>query len=296
MTRKLNYINYLNIITYLINVIATLAIGGGDYSIDEDGETMITTPAWSSVIMWGLIYIAEGIYAYTQLKPRYRGSPIVQEGVANWFIGINLLQVFFIQSYTTDIYIFCAVSMFMVNLFLLCVNMNLEDIPPIFHPRVDFWIFRFPFHLHKGWVYVQLQVAINATISDVEVSTEALEYLTGISLAVILYEGIHQLFFKRPTFVIPAVLVYSTFALAIWLSSPSDEVDDSFSSSKISQYCMASYVIMFTILGLMGIKFVQVKRDGYELPGDDSSIMDDYSDIIPYGMEEDLLSIQSEDS
>merc|ERR1719343_928048 len=98
MTDKLNAINYLNFLCFILNIVITYGIGtagwGGAQSngeISEKYQTIIS-PNSKAFIIWSIIFLTEAIFVIIQLFPKYRSIPLVQEGVKYWFIGACLFQ------------------------------------------------------------------------------------------------------------------------------------------------------------------------------------------------------------
>lgn len=269
---SLNYLNYINPLTCIFNTWLTylLTKDGSNADISEDYQTLVTPPGWSFMI-WLLIFISQTLFIIAQLIPRYATSPLVQTGVGNWYILICIVQVLWMLSFTNEIFIFDVFFMFLLFLFLLVVNLNQNDIPVMFHPMADFWLFRFPFQIHLGWVTVALVVNINVLLVFIGIEDKAQVWFAGISLGVFLFESIHQLFIKRVNFVIPSTLAWATLGIAIELSDPKDKINTDFTDTTITTFCILSYALFVVILVLMSIKFMHVRKNGYPLPGDSNS-------------------------
>lgn len=76
---KLNGLNYLNALTYLLNVFVSYGIGvlglGGilptRWEISKEFETLVTPAEWA-YFLWAPILLFEAIFAVAQLFPHYR--------------------------------------------------------------------------------------------------------------------------------------------------------------------------------------------------------------------------------
>ena len=49
-------------------------------------QTLVTPAGWAFAI-WGPIFIWEGIFAIVQMLPRFRSNPIIQDGIAYWWVA-----------------------------------------------------------------------------------------------------------------------------------------------------------------------------------------------------------------
>ena len=132
MTEKLNAVNYLNLIAFIVNIVITYGIGtagwGGTQSNSEVSDKYqvkeylhcshspyhpslfntqlyfffiqkfkkiaqtIISPNSKAFIIWSVIFLTEAIFVIAQFLPRYRSTALVQQGVKFWFILSCLFQ------------------------------------------------------------------------------------------------------------------------------------------------------------------------------------------------------------
>jgi hypothetical protein len=89
---RLNGLNYLNVLTYLLNVFVSYGIGvwglGGilptRWEISKEYVTLVTPAHWA-YFLWAPILVFEAIFAIAQLFPYYRARPIIQQGTGFFF-------------------------------------------------------------------------------------------------------------------------------------------------------------------------------------------------------------------
>ena len=77
---RLNWLNYLNLIGYIINVFFTFLLvpvfGIPDNAELSEKYQTILTPAGYAFAIWGVIFVAEGIFAIAQMFPKFRSDPM----------------------------------------------------------------------------------------------------------------------------------------------------------------------------------------------------------------------------
>lgn len=88
--QRLNFKNIANVLAYGINIALTYGVGtAGWLGTPDNGELSdkyqtIVTPNSRAFSIWGLIFVAQAIFAVVQLLPRFRGTDMVQKGVNYW--------------------------------------------------------------------------------------------------------------------------------------------------------------------------------------------------------------------
>lgn len=122
---KLNGLNYLNVITYILNVFTSYFIGVCGLfgvlptrrDIFIEYETLVT-PADYAYYIWAPILVFEFFFATAQLFPHYRARPIIQQGTGLYFFWACILQTIWTIFFALKWFILSFVA---VCLVLLCL-------------------------------------------------------------------------------------------------------------------------------------------------------------------------------
>lgn len=209
-------LNYLNIVTLMIHLFVSCGIGiwglNGNMAthvqITQEYETLVTPAKWAYYI-WIPILFFETVFGVAQCLPAFRSRPIIQDGTGYFFFYTSLLQTAYTLSFAFHIFIasfLLAVATFLSLAWLLVRQFYSQ----IQKSRVEYWLFRFPFFLHCGWMAVM--VAVNASMlcrnETSSISTQLA--IDMVALAVQLPLATFLLWFYAATdFLIPSIIIYS---------------------------------------------------------------------------------------
>jgi hypothetical protein len=216
---KLNGLNYLNVLTYLIHVFVSYGIGvwglGGlvqtRWDIAKQYETLISPAEWA-YYLWAPILFSEAIFVIAQLFPHYRARPIIQQGTGYFFFYTCLIQIAWTLFFAFKIFVFSFVA---VVAALLCLASLLakQQLTQVRGQKslVEYWLFRFPFYLHAGWLIlcgvVQFSLLFRQMTSNIGVQLAADIVALGAMLPAATFFLTGQP--SGPDFVIPLVIVWS---------------------------------------------------------------------------------------
>ncbi|VEU36739.1 unnamed protein product [Pseudo-nitzschia multistriata] len=287
---KLNGLNYLNVITYVLNVFTSYFIGvQGLFGVMPkrrdiflEYETLVT-PADYAYYLWAPILVFEFFFATAQLFPHYRARPIIQQGTGLYFFWACIIQtvwtVFFAMRWFILSFVAVVLALLCLVFLLASQHYNCLCVPTVHRggggimtvvgflssatgvPRqrrkslLEYWLFRFPFYLHCGWLLVctvvQLSMAFRYRFTD---STGGQLAADIVALGVLLPPGTFFLTGQSsgPDFVIPLVIVWSYISIAVELHTPSETLIELYGHPAIVAVRNASYV--FT--GLIGVMLV----------------------------------------
>jgi hypothetical protein len=162
----LNGLNYLNVASYLAHLFVSYGIGvwglGGilptRWEISQEYETLITPARWA-YYLWTPILVFQAFFALAQLLRDFRARPIVQDGTGYFFFYTCLIQTAWTLFFSFRLFIpsfICVVAAF-VSLASLLVSQHCSQVRGQ-HSWVEYWLFRFPFFLHCGWMAVMVVV------------------------------------------------------------------------------------------------------------------------------------------
>jgi len=277
---KLNFLNYLNVITYVLNVFTSYFIGvlglfgkmPKRSDIFLEYETLVT-PADYAYYLWAPILVFEFFFATAQLFPKYRARPIIQQGTGLYFFWACIIQtvwtVFFAMRWFILSFVAVVLALLCLVFLLASQHYNCLCAPTIHRggggimtvvgflsaatgiPRqrrkslLEYWLFRFPFYLHCGWLLVctvvQFSMAFRYCFTH---STGAQLSADIVALGVLLPPGTFFLTGQSsgPDFVIPLVIVWAYISIAVELYNPSDTLEELYGHQAILAVRNASYV------------------------------------------------------
>lgn len=213
MSSDLTLLNYLNVLAYICNACVTYTIGA-NVEVSIKFQTLIT-PAGYAFSIWGVIFAAQLAFVIAQLLPVYRSSVLVTKGVGYNFIGACLAQAAWCPTFS--IYeITWSALLFMISIliFLMIIVKDQHGIQEREEHNatttLEFFLLKFPFALHCGWIAVASLVSINVVLVAFNVGA-TVQYIAAIlSLAlVVAASGFCVGFLSPPLFVIPSVLAWA---------------------------------------------------------------------------------------
>lgn len=253
--QKPNLINYLNIIGYIINFLCTFGVGTltilpGAIQTGEQSDKYqtIVTPAGTAFSIWGLIFIAQAIFAIAQFLPRFRYQPALQEGLKYWYFLVCIAQALWTFFFSYDLINLSLVAIVVIWACLVCAVVS-QYYCKLEKTYSEFWILRFPFMIHCGWL--SAATALNVNVVIVNVGAAASVQLTSgiISLAVLHAIAVISLWVpKYPNYVIPSVLVWANYWIGNELQDPKEKTQELFGSTIINAIKNAGFAVAVIIL------------------------------------------------
>lgn len=216
---KLNGLNILNVFSYFINVFVSYGIGvwglAGKlptrWEIMKEAKSLIVPARWAYWI-WAPILGFEAIFAIAQLFPHYRARPIIQQGTGFYFFYTCLISTTWTVAFAFKSYILSFVSVVMAlgSMGSLLASQQHSHVPGR-KSLVEYWLFRFPFFLHTGWLIissvVQFSMIFRHYSSDSGVQLAADVVALGVMLpaATFFLTGLPN----GPDFVVPIVITWA---------------------------------------------------------------------------------------
>lgn len=218
-TPSLNKINYLNVAAYAVNVFVTYLVGNGglpgsksNNELSEKYQTLVTPVGWAFSI-WGIIFLSQAVYVVVQLLAPFRAAPLVQQGVAMNYVYVCIAQSVWGFVFGYEFIEFSAVCMVTI-LYFLVRTVVMEAKAQDETSTRDFWLLKFPFSIHCGWIVAASFVNINVVVVKYKAGANV-QYFTALaSLVTILVISAYTLYKKE--FVIPTVLSWATVSSILW--------------------------------------------------------------------------------
>jgi len=256
MTEKLNAINYLNLIAFIVNIVITYGVGtAGWFGAKSNGEISdmyqtIITPNSKAFTIWSVIFLTEAIFVIVQFLPRYRSTALVQKGVRYWFILSCLFQTAWTFPFSFEIMWLALVLIILIGVSLAAILISqyyieCEEKKGFF----NYFFFQFPFEVHCGWIIAAS--ILNANILNLQMgASEAMQLAAGIvSLGLLLMITTFVLFFPTtPNFIIPLVAAWASGWISVELKNPKSSITDEFDTVIIEAMQTTSVVIWAIIL------------------------------------------------
>lgn len=280
---KLNGLNYLNVITYLVNVFVSYGIGYAGlfgvlptrWDISKHFETLVT-PAEYAYYLWAPILVFEAIFATAQLFPHYRARPIIQQGTGFFFFYTCIIQTAWTLFFAFELFIlsFVAVVAALLCLASLLASQYYCNVAVVqgrnsryyyynydssrgagggggrYKSMTEYWLFRFPFYLHCGWLImcsvVQFSILFRYYTGDVGSQLAADIVALGVMLPAATFFLTGQP--SGPDLVIPLVIIWSYISIGLELNHPSDALQDLYGPAVITAFRIASYIFAGTVV------------------------------------------------
>jgi hypothetical protein len=260
-TQPLNRKNYANVAAYILNTIFTYGVGtagmlgtptNGDLS---DKYQTIVTPNSDAFRIWIAIFMFQLLFTIVQLLPKFRATPMVQKGVSYWYCIVSAIQIGWTFSFAYEIIPLSLAFMLAlyVSLMGLLYSQYYTESDNSF---VEFWLLRFPFALHGGWITAASAVNVNVQAVASSAPADIQLALAIVCLAVLHAISVWVLFYpKRPNWTIACVLAWAFGYIYQELASPNDLIVETFTLQTINGVRYAAFAV-----GTMIIPFQLVLR------------------------------------
>lgn len=282
---KANLNNLLNILGYILSL-ATTYVGGvagwfggmPNSELSSTYQTLLTPKASFFGYIWAVIFLTEGFWALAQLLPRYRAQPLVQQGVGSIFFLAVIAQTVWTITFGFELMIPACISMFALLISLLVIVnrqwavvqaeikkkstiMSLaettveereEDLAAQ-PPRLSYWLLRFPFAIHAGWIAVATPLMLSVVLVQEGVDPVAEMWLAVISLPLLFGSCMGLLLREEdgaPVYAFTVVVAYACIGICYELHVPASSIlerhdEPTVSLMKnLSGFCGACLVIV----------------------------------------------------
>lgn len=237
-------LNILNVVAYIANIGLVMGVPAL-FHLPDNAELSakyqtIVTPGGFAFAIWGLIFTMQLIWSVLQLLPTFRANPLVLEGVSYNYILVCAVQVGWTFSFALEQMVMSMIWMLAILFFLVRIYQEqskvlMEHDQESFNS--NFWLLRFPFNLHLGWIVAATLVNFNVVLVAHNAATSVQFTSAIVTLATALLVGGVMLYTQkdkqRPDVTIPLVLVWALNAISKELKEPKDLIISTFSWREI---------------------------------------------------------------
>eukprot|EP00526_Cylindrotheca_closterium_P018828 CAMPEP_0113625328 /NCGR_PEP_ID=MMETSP0017_2-20120614/13082_1 /TAXON_ID=2856 /ORGANISM="Cylindrotheca closterium" /LENGTH=369 /DNA_ID=CAMNT_0000535437 /DNA_START=14 /DNA_END=1123 /DNA_ORIENTATION=- /assembly_acc=CAM_ASM_000147 len=220
---SLQAINIANIICYLANLSVVFIIGSTNISdIPTNAEISakyptLLTPSGYAFSIWGVIFLAQLIWAVAQLLPAYRACDLVINGVGWNYVWICIAQIvwtgFFAQEYILN----SMIAMIFILIPMMIVLFRLKNHMADDHQ--SYFLLKFPFETHAAWIMAASLINFSMLLVDMGWFSKNFQILVA-AFSILLLAGAGFFFAMREQYAVPCVIGWATLAIAIKLSDP----------------------------------------------------------------------------
>lgn len=254
--QPLNRKNWANVAAYILNTLFTYGVGQlsilGTPTNSElsDKYQTIVTPNSDAFRIWIFIFMFQLLFTVVQMFPAYRATKMVQEGVSYWYCLVAAMQSGWTFAFAYEIIPLSLGFMFALyaSLMGLLYSQYYTESSKSFS---EFWLLRFPFALHGGWITaasalnVNVQVVASAAPADIQLAVAI------VSLAVLHAISVWVLFHVQfPNWTIACVLAWAFSYIYQELASPRDLIIETFTLETINGVRYAALAVGTMIIPL----------------------------------------------
>jgi hypothetical protein len=214
------------------------------------------TPKSTAFAIWGIIFTFQAIFVILQLLPRYRGEAIVQQGVGFWYLATCVTQVGWTFAFAYEQILLSLVCIILVWLSLVGLVYS-QNYTASEGSLVEFWLFRFPFSIHCGWLTAASTVNVSLLLVDQNVSAPIQLAVGIVSLAYLHAVSVWVVFgVKRANYTIAAVLAWASVWIYAELQEPKDSIVERFCEDTISGVSYAAAAVSILILAQIVVRII----------------------------------------
>jgi translocator protein len=259
---KLNHKNFINLFSYIANIVLVYGVGNAGWigtptngELSDKYQTLVT-PNSSAFTIWAVIFLAQGIYAILQLLPRLRAHPMVQQGVGYWYMMVAAMQIGWTFTFAYEKIIVSLVFMLALWVVLICLLYS-QYYTESDGKLLEFWVLRFPFSVHAGWITAALAVNVNVLVVDLEASAAIQLAVAIVSLAVLHAVSVWVLFnIPRPNWTMACVLSWAFGWIYVELNEPLEKITTTFDQDIIGAVKYAAIAVSFIIVAQIVIRLL----------------------------------------
>merc|ERR1712125_227420 len=212
---------------------------------------------------WAVIFLSQAIFVVIQLFPKFRGKEMVQSGTSYYYILACIFQAGWTIAFGFEV-IWLSL-LFMISIWSSLVALLYSQ----YYTKsegtlVEFWLLRFPFAIHCGWLTAASALNVNVLVVDIG-PPAAVQLAVGIiSLAVLHAISVWVLFgFRRPNYTIAGVLAWANGWIYAELQQPRDQIVQRFSADAISGVSYAALAVAIIISMQIAVRAIYALYESF---------------------------------
>jgi len=266
---SLNNKNYLNLIAYIANITLVYGVGNAGWlGTPDNGELSrkyqtLVTPNSSAFLIWAVIFLAQGAFALLQFLPRFRATPMVQSGLSYWYSAVTATQIGWTFAFAYEVIPLSLAFMLAIWISLITIlyrQYYTESDGSI----LEFWVLRFPFAVHAGWITAASALNVNVQVVSMDVAADQQLAVGIISLAVLHAISVWVIYnIPRPQWTMACVLSWAFGWIYVELGEPNELITDTFHEDIINGVRYAAVAVAFIILIQMVIRLGLLVRPAW---------------------------------
>jgi len=200
------------------------------------------------------IFIAQGAFAVAQLFPRFRDEKMVVEGVSYYYILTCIFQCCWTIAFGFEVIWLSLV--FMISIWSsLAYTLYSQYYTESNGSLVEFWLLRFPFAIHCGWLTAASALNVNVVVVDIGPPADIQLACGIISLAVLHAISVWVVFgLQKPNYTIAGVLAWANYFISVELQEPRDQIVERFSFDARSGVRYAAVAVSCIIILQIAIR------------------------------------------
>jgi len=181
---------------------------------------------------------------------------MVQKGVGYWYCFVSLFQVAWTFSFAYEV--LWLSLFFMILIWISLMGLLYSQYYAKSNGCLwEFWLLRFPFALHGGWITAASVVNMNVIVVD-STASPAVELAVGIvSLAYLHAVSVWVLFGiqRNPSYTIAGVLAWAIGYIYAELQNPMESIVDRFDATTIDGVAYAAIAVSIIITAQIVFRF-----------------------------------------
>lgn len=183
--------------------------------------TIISPSPYFITAIWPVIFATQGIFTIFQVTPVLRARPQVQDGVKYYYGLASFMQVLYTLTYNTEMMVAAVAIAFGVVISLRSLVKSQNEAQAD-NSWAEYWLLRFPFHLHLGWMYFVSLLTLQNAFVYVNFSNPVQMIGGGVSIAIMIILSLYHLFWaSKPLGIVPPVLLYAAAGIVLEYFMPS---------------------------------------------------------------------------
>merc|ERR1712224_99712 len=245
-------------VTYLIGV-AGIFGAKTNTELSKKYSTLVT-PAGFAFAIWSVIFLSQLVFVLLQLfKESIRSNALVVKGVSYNYIGVCLAQIAWTLAFSYEVIWLSFICMITILYFLITIVLNQyklseQEISESDASNIkDFWLLKFPFLIHCGWILAASCVNFSVLLVKYNAPATVQFYTALASLTFILGVSLLNILLPSPQYVIPLVSAWASFGIYSELQNPFDLITKTFPESTITavQYSALGVAILILLAVLI---------------------------------------------